>query len=662
MELKNIRNIGPKTLDILNANGIYTPQDLFLYFPKKYHIYEVDNAHVFSKELLCFKCQIASRATMIKTKGNSRAFVFYALINQKKYKCIIFSADYLRYKIQQGIWIIAYGRYKDKENEFLLTNIFFDDFVCRIELDYGMKGIHNKVIQNAVSACLKYDIIPTDSLPEELIKKYRLLPLRDLVQKAHFPQTVEDCIQVKRRTRYEDFFWYAASLESLRLMRGFEHKNPKIFSNEKINELIAGLPYSLTGDQSKALEDILDDLRSSEPMNRLLEGDVGCGKSIIAFLGAIATAEAGYQVAIMAPTEILAIQHYENFKKQFKGYEVALLTASTKEKDKEEIRYRLLHHRIQILIGTHALLQEKVMFSNLGLVVIDEQHRFGVEQRKALIDKIKQVDALYMTATPIPRTLGLTMFGDLKPSIIEQMPLNRKPVITKIVPNDGIEVLVEILKNHLNRKEQIYIVVPLIEESESLDYMDIHQAYELFERLLPEASMAILHGRMKSKEKETIMNDFQNKKLDCLISTTVIEVGVDVKNATIMVIMDADRYGLAQLHQLRGRVGRGNIQSYCYLVTKKEATSRLSILEQTNSGFVLAEEDLKLRGPGDYLGEDQSGFQSLNFDFASKDLQIWKCALEDSRKYVANYMNQQFSNEKMDFILKQAIHKKSKIN
>lgn len=661
MELSQIRNIGPKTLDKLNANGIYTPMDLLLFFPKKYTIYQVDNTHAWSGEMLCFKCQIASRPVLIKARGNSKAFVFYVLVNQKKCKCIIFTSDYLRYKLQQGLWIIAYGRYKEKENEFVLSNLFFEEFNYRIECEYGIKDIHNKLLQKAVNACMNECLFPSETLPLELIEKYRLLSKKDLIIKAHFPQTSQDCIQVRRRIRYEDFFWYTASLEALKITRGFERKNPKIFSEDRLIQKMKQLPYELTQDQEHAIFDIWKDLESAEPMNRLVEGDVGCGKSIVAYMAAMAVVEAGYQVAIMAPTELLANQHYENLKK-WHEYDVALLTSSTKEKDKEDILFRLLHHRIQILVGTHALLQGNVIFSSLGLVIIDEQHRFGVEQRKSLLDKLKGVDALYLTATPIPRTLGLTAFGDLKLSVIQQMPKDRKPVITKIIPNEGIEVLSRLLQKHLELKEQIYIVVPLIEESDSMEFMDIQYAYNLFQKLLPNASMAMLHGKMKSKEKNQVMADFLNHTLDVLISTTVIEVGVDVRNATIMVILDADRYGLAQIHQLRGRVGRGDIQSYCYLVSKKEDTPRLMILENTNSGFELAEEDLKLRGPGDFLGEDQSGFHQLGFDYTSKDVAIWKCALEDSKVYVAKYYNQEFSNEKMERIIELASRKKSKIN
>ncbi|MDE5566488.1 MAG: ATP-dependent DNA helicase RecG [Anaeroplasmataceae bacterium] len=662
MYLKNVKYIGPKTIEILNANQIYTPRDLLLCFPKKYHIYQVDDKNIFSGEAVCFKCQIASRPVLIKSRGNSRAFVFYILIGNQKYKCIIFSGDFLKYKLQVGLPLICYGKYKLKDKEFSISTIFFDDFVCKIELDYGFKEVKNKLISNAVLACIKEGVLVEETLPQEYILKYRLLDKNTLIQMAHFPTSIEDCIKTKRRIRYEDFFWYAASLEILKLSRGFEHKEPKIFDDQKIKNIVDLLPYQLTNDQNKAIEVILDDLKSIKPMNRLVEGDVGCGKSIVAFMASIAVIEAGYQIALMAPTEILAWQHYNNFKKQFPNYQVEILTSSTKEKEREDILYRLVHQRVDMIIGTHTLIQDYVIFSRLGLVIIDEQHRFGVNQRKTLLEKWKGVDALYLTATPIPRTLGLTTFGDLDLTLIKQMPLNRKKIITKIVPKDGLNALGRVLQRHLIMEEQIYIVVPFIEENETLDYMDIESALEIFKELLPEARMDILHGKMRPKEKDVIMNQFKTHQLDCLISTTVIEVGVDVANATVMVILDAERYGLSQLHQLRGRVGRGKLQSYCYLVSRKEETERLKILEQTTDGFIIAEEDFKLRGPGDYLGEEQSGFDNLHIDFSSKDAIIWKCAMEDSKEYVAKCFNGEVIDEKISQLIEQSQLKKAKIN
>lgn len=662
MELKDIKHIGPITLDRLNANHIYTLKDLLLYYPKKYYFYQVDNQNAFSGETLCFKAVVASRPVWIKTIKRSRAFVFYVNVNQRKVKCIIFSGDYLRFKLQIGLPIICYGKYKEKENEFSLTTLFFEDFDCRIELDYGIPDINNKTIQNAIERVLQSGYQLEDDLPMEYINKYRLGTLNELVRLAHFPKTIIDCSRVRRRVRYEDFFWYTASLEALKQLKSTEEKEPKRINETVIDEVINGLPYELTQDQVLVLKECIKDLKSTKIMNRLVQGDVGSGKSIVAFLCSLAVIDAGFQVALMAPTEILAKQHYENAKKLFPNLSIELLTSSVKVKEKEGILYKLLHGRISLIIGTHALIENNVIFKNLGLAIIDEQHRFGVNQRKALLDKLKGVDALYLTATPIPRTLGLTSFGDLDLSIIKTMPKNRKPVLTKIVPMEQLTFLAKALERHLACDEQVYVVVPLIEESERLDYIDMNQAVEIFEELLPNAKLGVLHGKMKAKDKDGIMNAFKKHELDCLLSTTVIEVGVDVSNATVMVILDAERYGLSQIHQLRGRVGRGNLQSYCYLVTTKDYVKRLDILEKTTDGFLLAEEDFKLRGPGDYLGEEQSGFNSLNFDYESKDLMIWKCALEDSKEFVSKYLQKEVNHPKLEAIFKQISVKKTKIN
>ena len=662
MELKEVQGIGPKTLERLNANQIYTVNDLLLTFPKKYTFYNVDNENIFSGEMVCFKCKVHSRAVVVKTVKHAKAFVFYILVNNQRYKCIIFAGDYLRYKLYNNVDVICYGKYKPLEKEFSITNIFFDDFKCKVEIDYGFYDITNSIITKAIKYALDSGYRLEDDLPSKYVNKYRLLEINELIRKVHFPSGVEDYVEIKRRTRYEDFFWYTSELEILRLSRGFEEKQPKIINKDTLNDYINLLPYELTNDQKHSLDAVIGDLEKSKPMNRLLEGDVGSGKTIISFLACISIIKSGYQAAIMAPTEILAIQHYNNFKKQFEGFNVELLTSSTKQKDKREILFKLLHGRIDLLIGTHALIQETVIFSNLGLVVIDEQHRFGVNQRKALVEKFKGVDALYMTATPIPRTLGLTAFGDLDLSLIKEKPANRKPIITEIISLDKINNLGKILNRHLIMDEQIYIVVPLINVSESFDFIDINQAYNIFTNMLPEAKIATLHGKMKSKDKDDIMNEFKNHQIDVLISTTVIEVGVDVKNASTMVILNAERYGLSQIHQLRGRVGRGSTQSYCYLVTNKTETERLQILEKVNDGFILAEEDFRLRGPGDFLGEEQSGFASLNFDFESKDLNIWKCAVSDSKEYVLMVLGGIETNTKMLNLLKNVKTKNNKLN
>lgn len=662
MELKSIPGVGPKTLEKLYANQIYTPLDVLHTFPKKYTFYLVDNSDIFNGMQACFRCRVLTRPVVIKNVGHAKGFVFYVMLNGIKQKCLIFAGDYLRFKINVNKEIICYGKYVSKNNEFLLNEVFFEDFNCRVELDYGIIDVPNHKISSIVRYVLDSNIEIEDELPLKYINKYRLLSGKTLYEKVHFPLEQNDYIEVTRRTRYEDFFWYTAELEILRLLRGYTLKQPKIINEELLNDYIDMLPYNLTNDQKSSLSMIVNDMKANKPMNRLLEGDVGSGKTIVSFLAAILAIKAGYQVAIMAPTEILAKQHYEGFKSLFNGFNVELLTSSTKQKEKTDILYKLTHNRINLLIGTHSLIQESVIFGNLGLVIIDEQHRFGVKQRSVLVDKFKAVDALYMTATPIPRTLGLTAFGDLDLSLIKEKPANRLPIKTTIVDINKIASLRKILERHLIVDEQIYVVVPLINESDTLNYIDIKQAYNIFSEMLPNYNIKMLHGKMKNKEKDEVMNEFKNHNIDVLISTTVIEVGIDVKNATTMVILNAERYGLSQIHQLRGRVGRGNIQSYCYLVTKDTEIERLQILERVNDGFELAEEDFRLRGPGDFLGDEQSGFASLKFDFTSKDLNIWKCALSDSKEFVILALGGLEKNNRIMSLLKDIKNKNNKLN
>lgn len=659
MKLEELSKIGIKTMQRLNTYGIYTPEDLLRYFPKKYTLYECSTEHLLEGDFVCFKARIASRPAFIKYRRNVNAVVFYIWLYSQKIKCITFSGDYLRFKLNKDADVILYGRFKAENKEFVIQNIFFDDFICRIDTDYGLKDLNSKIIRQAVSSALQAGVEIDETLPETLIAKYRLLPMDQLLRKAHLPESREDCIEVLRRRKYEDFFWYACQLEALRFMRKDTEKPPKKWDRDLVNQQIKCLPYELTSDQMTALNTILSELDSSRVMNRLLQGDVGCGKSIVAFLSAIAAISAGYQVAIMAPTEILATQHYDTFCRLF-GHlhlKTAFISSTIKQKDKEDVLYRLMHHRIDLLIGTHALIQSSVVFSKLGLVIIDEEHRFGVLQRKKLIEKFKYVDALYMTATPIPRTLGLTTFGDLDLSSIHTLPQHRKQVITELLLEEQLPLLKEILKKHLANGEQIFIVVPLIHESSALDGMDVKQAYDLFEEMLFPYRLACLHGKMKATEKRQLMMDFKNHRYDGLVATTVIEVGIDVADATVMLVLNAERYGLSQIHQLRGRVGRGQKQSYCYLVSSKKDIVRLQVLCQISDGFELAEQDLKLRGPGDYLGEEQSGFL-LNFSSEGKDAVIFKYAQKDGRKCLEDYLNGTLQNHKIAEIVRNGKIKK----
>lgn len=663
MELKLIKGIGPKKIEALNENNIYTCEDLISCFPKSYEIYEINHDILYQGERTCIRGKLLSSPIFIKYKRNVNTLIMYLNVDGAKLKCIMFSADYLRYKLFKNTEIVLFGKYKPIEKEFVATNIFLENFENKIIPDYKLKGIKNSTMNSMVQSAFTFYKEKKDDLPIELIEQYKLYNINELYFKSHFPQSKLDCHQVQRRKKYEELFWYSLSLQYLRHIRHESLKKPKIVEMDFIETFIRSLPYSLTNDQYNAIIDIKNDIEKDYPMNRLIQGDVGCGKSIVAYISALMQIKCGYQACIMVPTELLANQQYNALKKLFSSYglTIELLTSSVKKKDKDDILYRLQNNRVNIIVGTHALIEERVQFYKLGIAIIDEQHRFGVIQRSKLISKFKNVDCLYLTATPIPRTLGLTSFGDLDITSIYTMPKNREPVITKYCSYEKIDKLCNIIYEHALKNEQIYIVAPLVEENDEIDAIDINKAYEMFSQKLPTLSIGLVHGKMKPNEKNLIMNDFKNKKYNILLATTVIEVGVDVKDATIMVVLDAQRYGLAQLHQLRGRVGRGNLKSCCYLMSDFK-NERISILESISNGFDISVEDFKLRGPGDYLGNTQSGYNQLTYADFEADYKIWSCAKADGEKYLKIFLEKNTSNKTFLSITNSVKSQNDKIN
>lgn len=663
MSLKMIKGIGPKKLELLNENNIFSVKDLISYFPRSYNIYEINHNTLFTGEYTCIKGKLTASPIFIGYKRNVNTIIFYMIVDGYKIKCVMFSSDYLRYKLFKNTEVVLYGRYKLIEKEFIGTTIFLDNFENKIVPEYKLKGIKNTIMSSMVESAFALYENANDDLPFELLEKYKLFDINTLFYKAHFPSSKYDCIQVQRRRKYEELFWYSLSLEYLRTIRYDIEKKQKQVDMGFINAFIKSLPFELTSGQIDAIMDIKNDVEKSYPMNRLVQGDVGCGKSIVAYIAALMQIKCGFQACIMVPTELLAQQQYNSIKSLFSPYglSIELLTSSVKKSDKDDILYRLQNNRVNIVIGTHALLEEKVQFFKLGIVIIDEQHRFGVLQRSKLISKFKGVDCLYLTATPIPRTLGLTSFGDLDISSIHTIPKNRKELITKYCNYDQIDKLCSIILEHIKNGEQAYIVVPLVEENDEINAIDINEAYELFSSKLNDIKIGMVHGKMKHNDKNRIMNDFKNKKYDILLATTVIEVGVDVKDATIMVVLDAERYGLAQLHQLRGRVGRGELKSCCYLVSRTR-TERISILERISNGFDISVEDFKLRGPGDYLGNNQSGFDQLNYADFEADYKIWSYAKSDGEYYCKEFMQKKENNKTFLSIISSIKSQNDKIN
>ncbi len=488
-----------------------------------------------------------------------------------------------------------------------------------------------------------------DDLPADLLDRQQLLPRSQALKEIHFPpddSAIADFDMFRsaaqRRLIFDEFFWLSFSMQLLRGERRKEPKGSVIEITDSTREQIKRiLPFTLTGAQNRVIGEIFDDLRSDAPMNRLIQGDVGSGKTIVAFLAILAAMENGYQAALMAPTEILAEQHFRNAKKIFAetGYRVELLVGSTKAAEKRRIYQALEEGQIDLIIGTHAIIQEAVRFAKLGLAVIDEQHRFGVLQRAQLMALGVNPDVLVMTATPIPRSLAMTVYGDLDVSVIDEMPPGRTPIKTVVVGEDQRHGVYKGIDREVRSGRQVYIVYPLIEESEKTDLKAATQMYDdIRTRVFPQYTVGLLHGKMKTAEKDEIMKEFVAGHLDILVSTTVIEVGVDVPNASLMVIEHAERFGLSQLHQLRGRVGRGAEQSFCVLLTDFKQTAvakeRLGIMEATSDGFKIAEKDLEIRGQGEILGVRQSGIQNFKLGNIVRDLNILTAARKEAEEYL----------------------------
>ena len=628
-ELCDIKGVGDKTSKLLNKLNIYNVVDLVTYYPYRFEVLKQTSLY---EEKVVVSGIIETIPTISYFKNMNRlSFKFNTSNNLVN--VVIFNRAFLKPNLLIGKYITVIGKYDTKSNTINAADIKLFDLGDRtlIEPIYHLvKGINNKSLNKYINEALNECNI-VDYIPEEIINKYNFIDKKEALRIIHNPKKgLKDAIN---RCKYEELFIFMMKINALKrknnnLNIGYE----KDIDIVKINEFINGLPFELTTHQKEALNDIFKDLKSNKRMNRLLEGDVGSGKTIVALISMYALYLSGYQSALMVPTEVLANQHYENFKNLLEGYniEIALLTGSTKKSEKNKIYDRLKSGKINMVIGTHAIIEDDIKYNNLGLVITDEQHRFGVNQRNNLRNKGNMPDVLYMSATPIPRTYALTIYGDMDISIINTMPSGRKKIITKVFDNSDIKKVLVKIKQELDLGHQIYIVSPLIEDSEE-EMEDTKKLEKKFKLAFKNYNIGVMHGKLSPKEKNKVMDDFVNKKIDILISTTVIEVGVDVKNATMIVIFDAYKFGLATLHQLRGRVGRNSEQSYCVLMTNRE-TERLNIMENVSDGFTLAEEDLKLRGSGDLFGIKQSGDMSFKLANIQKDYELLIKAKADSEK------------------------------
>ena len=634
--LSVLSGIGPKSAEKYKKLGIETVEDLLLYFPFRYEDFKSKNVLDLEDGEKAVVSGLVATPANVQYYGFKRNRLRFTIKQGELVLAVsFFNQPYLADKIELGQTVAVFGKWDKAKGALtgmkLLAQVE-DDLQPVYRLAQGVsQSALVKVIKTAFEAGL--DQLLEENLPQVLMDKYHLLSRRQAVRAMHFPKDLEEYKQALRRVKFEELLFFQLQLQVLK------EENRSVgqgiildWDEKKLKTLQASLPFSLTEAQERSLNEILADMRSPYHMNRLLQGDVGSGKTVVAGLAMYAAVTAGKQAALMVPTEILAEQHLESLTSLFPSLRILLLTGSLKVAERRERLTLIEAGEVDLIVGTHALIQEGVHFHDLGLVIIDEQHRFGVAQRRILREKGQNPDVLMMTATPIPRTLAITVFGDMDVSIIDQMPAGRKEIITRWVKHQQLNLVLDWLVKEIQKGSQAYVISPLIEESEALD---LKNAIALEEELIAyfgnRARIALLHGKMKGEEKEAIMQAFKRGEIDLLVSTTVIEVGVNVPNATVMIIMDADRFGLSQLHQLRGRVGRGDKQSYAVLVANPKTESgkrRMKIMTETTNGFVLAEEDLKLRGSGEIFGTRQSGIPEFQVANLIEDYPI----LEEARK------------------------------
>ena len=634
--LSVLPGIGPKSAEKYKKLGIETVEDLLLYFPFRYEDFKSKNVLDLEDGEKAVVSGLVATPANVQYYGYKRNRLRFTIKQGELVLAVsFFNQPYLADKIELGQTVAVFGKWDKAKGALtgmkLLAQVE-DDLQPVYRLAQGVsQSALVKVIKTAFEAAL--DQLLEENLPQVLMDKYQLLSRRQAVRAMHFPKDLKEYKQALRRVKFEELLFFQLQLQVLKEENRSVGQGIVLdWDEKKLKALQASLPFALTEAQERSLKEILTDMRSPYHMNRLLQGDVGSGKTVVAGLAMYAAVTAGKQAALMVPTEILAEQHLQSLTSLFPNLRILLLTGSLKAAERRERLELIKTGQVDLIVGTHALIQEGVHFHDLGLVIIDEQHRFGVAQRRILREKGQNPDVLMMTATPIPRTLAITAFGDMDVSIIDQMPAGRKEIITRWVKHQQLNLVLDWLVKEIQKGSQAYVISPLIEESEALD---LKNAIALEEELIAyfgdRARIALLHGKMKGEEKEAIMQAFKQGEIDLLVSTTVIEVGVNVPNATVMIIMDADRFGLSQLHQLRGRVGRGDKQSYAVLVANPKTESgkrRMKIMTETTNGFVLAEEDLKLRGSGEIFGTRQSGIPEFQVANLIEDYPI----LEEARK------------------------------
>ncbi|MGU8759548.1 ATP-dependent DNA helicase RecG [Clostridium perfringens] len=663
-----VKGVGPKLKERLNKVGIFTVLDLLLYFPRDYEFLNDDislNGDI-SDEKAILKCKVQSYGSSIRTRNGKTLTTINFTYNNLKVIGKWFNQPYIKRNFILGNEYNLMGKFKKVNNTLEVINPLIpckEANKSEILPIYTLKnGLTNKILVKLINEILKNMIIK-ENLPDEIVKKYKLISLDKAIRSIHFPEGRGELQSAINRLKFQELFTYSLKIIMMKAHIKKENSGISFKMSPLLKDLKESLPYTLTNAQSRTLREILLDQKRNIAMNRLVQGDVGSGKTLVALISMFNVYMNGYQTVLMAPTEILANQHYAEAKKYLEqfGVDIELLTGSTKEKEKKRIKEKIASGKGIMLIGTHALIQDDVELNNLGLVVTDEQHRFGVEQRSRLINKNKRADVLVMTATPIPRTLSLYLYSDLDISIIDELPPGRKPIDTMLVDMNQRMKAYNFALKEVEKGRQFYIVSPLIEENEKLNLNSVEKIYEeLKNGIFKDIRIEILHGKMAGKDKDKIINTFKNGEIKGIISTTVIEVGVNVPNSTMMIIENAERFGLAQLHQLRGRVGRGEHKSYCILIanTKNDITRRrMEIMTESSDGFYIAEEDLKLRGAGEVFGMRQHGDEGFILANVVDDINILKCANHEA-KLIVNNINE--DNKKLCTEIMRGIERNSR--
>jgi len=644
-ELKDVKGIGPKSLSLLNKIGIYTIEDLVAHYPFRYDVLKrgvlqetEDGEHII------IDGKVESVPILMRFKAGLNKMNFRFVTPSGVVGVSIFNRAFLKSQLTVGTGITVIGKLDKKKNIITASDIKMGTLSSKERIEpvyHATSGLTNKNISSYINmALLMYGKEIHDDIPDEYLEKHQFVNKRTALNIIHNPPNQEKLDAVTERLKYEELFAFMFKISYLKRENKLNNKGlERDIPLSEIEKFIGTLPFELTTDQRRAVDEILHDLALPHRMNRLLQGDVGSGKTIVSFIAMYANVLAGYQSALMAPTEILATQHYHNLKEVLgdASYRIELLTGSTSKKEKQQIYEDLKNGKISFIIGTHALIQDEVEYQNLGLVITDEQHRFGVNQRTNLQNKGYMPDILYMSATPIPRTYALTIYGDMDVTIIKERPKGREKISTYVKSNDEISEVLSMMYEELKQNHQVYVIAPLIEDNESSG--DLKSVCQLKDQMLlafrDKYNIDIIHGKMASAAKDLIMQEFLQGKIHILISTTVIEVGVDVPNATTMVIFDANRFGLSTLHQLRGRVGRGSAKSQCILVSDSD-TKRLKVMEEVDDGFVISEEDFKLRGHGDLFGTKQSGDMEFKIANLRQDYKILLQAKKDAEEYLKN--------------------------